>query len=227
MSSRGWFDALYATDSVRSTRWVVAGCVICWFRWVTSQRVGAPTYGAGMSCVTCGGASGAALCDRCHGTLRPVPVRWIAGLVVQSAFVHDGPARQAVLRLKYRASPAGEIGRVLAPLLPTHATALVPIPRVLARRWRYGVDPALEIARSLSAVTGLPIVAALQAPIWVHRRAGPRQAHHGIPRFRRILPVPPGAVLIDDVVTTGATLRAAAEITGITSAVTVTAAIRG
>jgi predicted amidophosphoribosyltransferase len=96
----------------------------------------------------------------------------------------------------------------------------------MARRWRYGVDPAFEIARSLSAVAGLPVVAALRAPAWVHRRAGPRRARRGQPRFRRVLPVPPGAVLIDDVVTTGATLLAAAEVTGIKTAVTVTAAMR-
>lgn len=166
------------------------------------------------------------LCDRCRRVLRPVPARWIAGLVVRSAFAHEGPARQTVLRLKYRAAPAGDLGRLLAPLLPPGAVALVPVPRVLARRWRYGVDPALEIARSLSAVTGVPIVAALRAPVWVHRRAGTRGARHGIPRFHRILPVPPGAVLIDDVVTTGTTLVSAARATGIKTAVTVTAAIR-
>ncbi|MBI5156547.1 MAG: ComF family protein [Acidimicrobiia bacterium] len=194
---------------------------------MTSQGVAAAAYGAAMPCVTCGGESPALLCNDCRRLLRPVPVRWIAGLVVHSAFVHEGPARQAVLRGKYRAAPAGEIGRVLAPLLPAHATALVPIPRVMARRWRYGVDPAFEIARSIAGVTGLPVVAALRAPLWVHRRAGSRAARHGVPRFTLIQPVPPGAVLIDDVVTTGATLRAAAGVTGIRSAVTVTAAVRG
>lgn len=146
--------------------------------------------------------------------------------MVHSAFVHEGPARQAVLRGKYRAAPAGEIGRVLAPLLPADTAALVPIPRVVARRWRYGVDPALEIARSIAGVTGLPVVAALRAPVWVHRRAGSRGVRHGIPRFTLIRPVPPGAVLIDDVFTTGATLLAAAGVTGIKRAVTVTAAMR-
>lgn len=179
-----------------------------------------------MSCVTCGSEARVPLCDRCRSVLRPVPARWIAGLVVLSAFAHEGPARQTVLRLKYRAAPAGELGRLLAPLLPPGTVALVPVPRVLARRWRYGVDPAFEIARSLSTVTGLPIVEALQAPLWVHRRAGGRGTRHGVPRFRSIRAVPPGAVLIDDVVTTGTTLVSAARATGITTAVTVTAAMR-
>jgi len=159
--------------------------------------------------------------------LRPAPVRWVGGIVVWSAFVHDGPARALVLRLKYRAAPAPGIGRVLLPLLPAGATALVPVPRVAARRWRYGVDPALEIARSLAMESGLPIVAALRAPAWVHRRAGARGAPHGQPRFRRMCPIPPGAVLVDDVVTTGATLGAAARVTGITRALTLTSAPRG
>jgi predicted amidophosphoribosyltransferase len=40
-------------------------------------------------------------------------------------------------------------------------------------------------------------------------------------------PIPPGAVLVDDVVTTGATLGAAARVTGITRALTLTSAARG
>lgn len=129
-----------------------------------------------------------------------------------------------VHRLKYRAAPPGRLGVLLAPLVPDGVTSLVPVPRVRLRRWRYGVDPALELARSLSAVTGLPVVTALVAPVWVHRRAGPVGQPRGLPRFSRRITVPAGAILIDDVVTTGATLVAAAAVTGITTAVTLTAA---
>src|SRR3989304_8869240 len=183
MSSRG--GSMHSTPRTvfaqRVGWWRVRHCTS---RSVTSQRVVPAAYGAAVSSRTGGNRAPAPVCDRCRRVLRPVPVRWIAGLVVHSAFAHDGPARQAVLRFKYRAAPAGGIGRVLAPLLPGHATALVPIPPGMARRWRGGGGPALGIARALSAVTGLPVVAALQAPVWVHRRAGPRHARRGQPRFR-------------------------------------------
>ncbi|HLE38064.1 MAG TPA: hypothetical protein VJA44_00210 [Acidimicrobiia bacterium] len=179
-----------------------------------------------MSCVACAAPGEGVLCRRCGETLRRAPERWLDGVLVRSAFVHEGAARALVHRIKYQAVPLPAVGRTLAPLVPPGATALVPIPRVTARRWRYGVDPALEIARSLAAISRLPVLTALQAPIWVHRRAGRSGEIHGRARFRRRAPVPPGAVLVDDVVTTGATLLAAASVTGCTAAVTFTSALR-
>jgi hypothetical protein len=72
---------------------------------------------------------------------------------------------------------------------------------------------------------GLPVVCAL-APAWWHRRrAGEAGAPRGRPRFRARRPAPPGAVLVDDVVTTGMTLGAAAEaLGGVPRALTATAA---
>jgi predicted amidophosphoribosyltransferase len=147
-------------------------------------------------------------------------------VLVRPAFVHTGLARELVHRLKYRAEPLPGIGLCLAPLLPTDASALVPVPRVVARRWRYGVDPAAELARSIGAATGLPVIAALGSPIWLHRRAGKRDATRGTPRFEMVTVPPEGAVLVDDVFTTGLTLGAASTASGITTAVTLTAAQR-
>jgi len=109
--------------------------------------------------------------------------------------------------------------------VPVGATALVPVPRAWSRRWRYGVDPAVELARALGRVLALPVLPAL-APAWWHRRrAGLAGAKRGIPRFRPVRATPAGAVLVDDVVTTGATLRAAAAaLGGPCAAVTATAA---
>ena len=183
-------------------------------------------YLVAVSCLACAAPCDAVLCRRCGDALRNAPDRWIGGVLVRSAFLHEDPARKLVHRLKYQAMPLVGIGRVLAPLLPTSTAALVPIPRVLLRRWRYGVDPALEIARSLAAVTGLRVSPVLQTPVWVHRRAGRSGETHGTPRFRLLAAVPRGAVLVDDVVTTGATLRAAAAVTGIEMAVTLTSAVR-
>jgi predicted amidophosphoribosyltransferase len=96
----------------------------------------------------------------------------------------------------------------MADLIDGDARALVPVPRVLVRVWSYGVDPALELAVALGRITGLPVVLAIRRPIWWRRRAGPAGAIRGEPRFRKRRSVG-GAVLIDDVVTTGRTLSAA------------------
>lgn len=141
---------------------------------------------------------------------------------MRSAYRHDGAARSLVHRLKYHAAPLPGVGRLLSGLLPDSARALVPVPRVAVRRWRYGVDPARELALALGAASGLPVVEALRPPLWVHRRAGPAQAARGTPRFAVVIEPPRGAVLVDDVVTTGTTLAAAA-ICGATLAITLTA----
>jgi hypothetical protein len=109
--------------------------------------------------------------------------------------------------------------------LPPGTTCLVPVPRARVRLWRYGVDPALELARALGRFTGLPVKRALAAAWWHRRRAGVSGAARGVPRFRACTAVPAGAVLVDDVVTTGATLgSAAAALGGPRPAVTATAA---
>jgi predicted amidophosphoribosyltransferase len=115
---------------------------------------------------------------------------------------------------------------MLAERLPTDVSVLVPVPRVIARRWRYGVDPGRELARALGRRTGLPVADALRPALWTARRAGPAGRHRGIPRFGISGRTPVGAVLVDDVVTTGATLLAAASVCRSDRAVTVTSAVR-
>jgi predicted amidophosphoribosyltransferase len=97
----------------------------------------------------------------------------------------------------------------MAPLV-TGAAALVPVPRALLRRWRYGVDPAHELTWAVASLTGVPVVDALASDWWHPARAGVATRRRGVPRLRRRRPVPPAAVLVDDVLTTGATLTAAA-----------------
>jgi predicted amidophosphoribosyltransferase len=151
------------------------------------------------------------------------------GLLVRSAFTHAGTARLLIHRLKYGAQPsaAGILGMAMGSVLPPGAAVLIPVPRARLRLWRYGVDPALELATAVSRTTGIPVVRAL-APAWWHRRrAGPARALRGVPRFAAVCQIPEGAVLVDDVVTTGTTLTAAAgAVDGVGWALTATAAPR-
>lgn len=163
-----------------------------------------------MLCCVCG-APGAALCGRCRSSLEPAGRRRIgSGLVVRSAWLHAGPARRMVHLLKYAglASAARSLAEPMAALLDDGARVLVPIPRALGRLWRHGVDPARELAVALGRLTGLPVMAALHRPLHRPARAGSAPTPGAPPPFRLRRPVS-GAVLVDDVVTTGSTLAAA------------------
>lgn len=165
------------------------------------------------------------MCDRCAADLRPAPERYLAGAgVVRPAFVHQGVARILVHHLKYRGVVAAGrfLAYAMAPLVPPDAV-IVPVPRLRWRVLRYGVDPALELAVAVSRLTGQPMARLLRAPLMGRARAG--RAHGTAPAFRpRAAPSIP-IVLIDDVVTSGATLTAAASVLGgVIAAVTATGA---
>lgn len=178
-----------------------------------------------MTCVACRAASPDAVCPACRRALRPGREQLVGGVYVRSAFAHEGPARWLVHRLKYEGvwGVAERLAAVMASLLPADAGVLVPVPRVEARRRLHGIDPGDALATALGARTGLPVMRALSAKPWVARRAGPAGRRRGTPVFSLRGAVGPGAVLVDDVVTSGTTLRAAAEASGADRALTATA----
>ncbi|HKI67117.1 MAG TPA: phosphoribosyltransferase family protein [Solirubrobacterales bacterium] len=129
---------------------------------------------------------------------------------------HEGVARDLVAALKFRRLlPVAELAtdriQWLAPGTLLSGT-IVPVPTARLRSYARGFDPAAELARSLAARTDLPLSACLT------RRGGGRQV--GRRRAERIghPPViqargeaPRSVLLIDDVLTTGATLSSCAQ----------------
>lgn len=166
------------------------------------------------------------MCARCLSTLRPAPHAVVGtDLVVRSAFAHAGSAKSLVHGLKYQGLEV--IAKVLASAmvehLPTGSRALVPVPRSLLRRVRYGIDPGRELAAAIRGLTGLPVVDCLRPELLHRPNAGRDRPLRQAPEFGVRRPAPPGYVLIDDVLTTGLTLGRAHLLLGASARGAVTA----
>ena len=172
-------------------------------------------------CAGCA-APGTWLCVSCRSGADPVR-RVAGGLAMAACGAYEGPLREAIHRAKYGAEPGltTELGVLLATLIAgdlasgTRLDAIVPVRLHPARRRERGYDQALLLATVAAEHTGLPLHPAL------HRiRAGTAQvrldrqgrAANVRSAFAGVAGAFVGAriALVDDVATTGATLRDAA-----------------
>lgn len=168
-------------------------------------------------------------CPRCDH-----PARWALGAcpgceplpdfvgTVRSAVLHRPPADALARALKYdgwRDLAEFMAGR-MAPLIPEGAAGLVPVPSPPRRERRRGFNPSRDLAGALSRRSGVPLVEALRRPREARRQVGLSPAERVANLRDAFVPAadPIGVrgplVLVDDVLTTGATAASAATALG-------------
>lgn len=173
---------------------------------------------ARRSCFGCR-APGELLCDACHTALRSPdrndPIRAVDQLFVP--WHYEGAARDLVLALKLRsqrgaAAPLTDALARLVQMRGTTAEAVTWVPARGSDIRRRGFDHAEVIARGLADRIGLPVVAMLRraAPSPDQTTLTAAQRRSGLEGIFRALDPPDRVLLVDDLVTTGATASSCA-----------------
>ena len=161
-------------------------------------------------------ARGPGLCGGCAAEIEREPGIAFAADGIDSGYAplaYDGPGRRLVAALKFsRLLVVAELGAALiAEGAPGDGAVIVPVPGAPIRSLRRGFDPAWEIAAALAGITGAELSPMLRRRDLRHQRGRPRHDRLAQPpAIEANGPAPPMALLVDDVVTTGATMTSSA-----------------
>ncbi|HEY0167784.1 MAG TPA: phosphoribosyltransferase family protein [Jatrophihabitans sp.] len=174
-------------------------------------------------CVCCGRA-GLVWCPGCQPTSTPEPVALACPAPVFAAGEYGGALRSALLAFKERGQRAlaGPLAAYLSDAVdvgcrrlsgPADRLVLVPIPSSRAAARQRGGDHLLRLVAEVAPQNGLEVSPALRLHGRGRDSAGlsPAQRAANLANRMRAVPVAgrPSALIVDDIVTTGATLAEA------------------
>ena len=166
-------------------------------------------------CGGCGGP-GPSPCGRCTADMRAVgempPLEPLSGL--WAAIAYTGAGRELLARLKYRnqRSCVGWLASAMAGALPPKLAvdAVTWAPTSPQRHRSRGFDQAEMLARALGRDISLPVASLLKRVDAAGQTGRSRSQRSRAPVFAVRRSPPPAVLVVDDVITTGATLQAAA-----------------
>ncbi len=163
---------------------------------------------------------GIAWCSHCADTVRAVPARLLSGVPLIAAGRLDGAWQQALHTYKYSPRPqlAARLALVLCDVVRragVRLDGLASVPLHPARLKERGFDQADDLALQLASQLSLPVFRGLERRRNTSAQVGltgsaRRQNVEGAFRWSALRPPSSALGLVDDVCTTGATLRAAA-----------------
>ena len=208
-ASRIWSHAVDAVFPPRCVSCRTFGRFVC--DACLAQMVGAEH----PRCLACWQPSTDSRCQHCR---RKPP----AFTAVRAVYAFGGPARDLIHALKYSgvSAVAPLMGEDMAELLlhwEPGVSAIVPVPMAGFRQRRRGYNQSELLAREISRLTGIPVSGRA-----IVRRAGPSQVEQPDEAGRRANvkdafaagrePIGDSVLLVDDAMTTGATLDACARV---------------
>lgn len=186
-------------------------------------------------CAACANDSGRIEAPYCRKCGIPFPKHWQVSVCpdcqiqssrltrLRSAFRYEGVVSQLIRDAKFRKSGrilryfAGELVPLCLTAFPRTVEGLVPVPLHRSREWQRTFNQSELLAGYLSRYTGMPVCLLLKKKRETRAQSSlsglARRANlRGAFQLRGTASVPRSVLLIDDVVTTGATLGECARV---------------